>query len=107
VDIPVVTSGRSSSIISASARIVSTEETFTFTVPAGSDAEDLAFKLTTVANSGLESTEEFSFKVDNLQESTLSPAEEESSGGGGSFNFLLIFMLLFTFTVKFKSRKKV
>ena len=105
VDIPTA-SGRTSSLIAASARVVGTEDTFSFTVPAGSDTEDLAFRLTTIANSGLETTEEFSFKVDNTQDSTLSPVmmneeeEEESSGGGGSLNFFLIFMLLLTFLVR-------
>ena len=93
-----------------SSRIVGSDSTFTFTIPEGADKETLGFKVTVVANSGLETSKGFEVEVDNDKTSTLSPSistpPETSSSGGGTTSPISLLLLAIYFGA-LRIRRKV
>ena len=89
--------------------LIGTAQTLSFTVPAGTDAQSLRFKVTVTDQNGVETEQDFELKVDQTVASTLAPTTLPAvpvSGGGGAINpFALIFgYLLF---VSLYSRRKI
>lgn len=82
-------------------RPVGNQQTLSFTVPPGSDQQNLGFELHVIDTAGVSMSRPFEFKVDNSAEPTLAVAQDEpnsksksdrkdSGGGGGSFGLSLI-----------------
>lgn len=79
------------------ARAIGSESNLSFTVPAGSDGQDLGFRVTVVNQAGMDSAEEFVVSVDNGADSTLgtdfSGAEDEDDDdedGGSSLGPIVL-----------------
>ena len=80
--------------VALAGKIVGTDQNFSFKVPNNANKETLTFKVTLVDNAGIETSQQFSLKVDNSKTSTLTgDNDKKKSSGSGAFNpFELMFI---------------